>query len=775
MPRRSRFGRSSFRRTDGGTTSGTVVPADALATWPLTVARYFLVDNDAGDDTNPGYVDAVAGSTIDPTDIPKKTIAGLMEILPRAGAGRVAVILLKSRTAGATYVDVDGVTAAGLDLSGVTGYENLLVRGSTDLTNDATDRLTCGAIVGVTGPNGDGSFTASAATTSSLTAGSGTIAAEPAAIGMRIRFKGNVTGALATTGVAVHRTVGLAITPAINFSVSPAAGDEFFIERPGVRLAYFLDGGSDPGEAIPGVTVATSIPHSVVGIATTGTAVRTFCVGGVGTSSYTFCEPLGAGTNSTVVNRLNADQILFNSSYTDEAGTLHAVGVGVRAAGALNVMATALRVTTQGFFYVGTASVGLIGQAVSVQGGTYLRTGAVLQSTLAQSVQTVPASGRIVFGLTADAATVRDMRVAGAASGQAGALLIRAAYPCDLGTIEFENCAVPMVKVGQAESVGFIRDAGLIPLTIHNCTNGPDGGNTDVAVDLTDSYGALVRIVASTFAGTAGEVRLNGPALTTYAALAITNVIDNAGNNVLGAAGQVVTDCTLVSNQSGGALDVGDVVRGNGTTAQVTSAQADTEANAAPLGVMVTPPASAALGYMATAGSPVVRMTGAPTPGAVAYLSIATARQATTTVPAPVGTEQTVKLGRVITAVSASLGRVAWHPDQVPESTDVAAPVPLEVEDADHTFTTANVDVTYIGDYTAERTATLPPLASVPAGTTFSLKEFITVSEPSGDFLYLAPDGTDELEGDAAPYPIPVKSRACIKVQKSTTIGWVIR
>lgn len=120
-----------------------LVPGGAsVAAWSLSLCRYFLVDNENGLDSNIGYVDAVAGSTIDPTNKAIKTIDRLYDILPRVGAGRSCVVLLKGRTSG-TYVDADGVNAS-LLLRGFTGYNRLVVRGSTDLTNVAADRLTCG-------------------------------------------------------------------------------------------------------------------------------------------------------------------------------------------------------------------------------------------------------------------------------------------------------------------------------------------------------------------------------------------------------------------------------------------------------------------------------------------------------------------------------------------------------------------------------------------------------------------------------------------------------
>lgn len=109
---------------------------------PLDTCRYFLVDNEAGNDANVGYIDAAPGSTFDPTGKAIRTIERLWQIFPRFGAGRIAVIMLKSRASG-QYVDALSNPVPFL-LRGVHGYHRLIVRGSSDLTNSLADRIKLG-------------------------------------------------------------------------------------------------------------------------------------------------------------------------------------------------------------------------------------------------------------------------------------------------------------------------------------------------------------------------------------------------------------------------------------------------------------------------------------------------------------------------------------------------------------------------------------------------------------------------------------------------------
>jgi hypothetical protein len=127
-------------------------------------------------------------------------------------------------------------------------------------------------------------------------------------------------------------------------------------------------------------------------------------------------------------------------------------------------------------------------------------------------------------------------------------------------------------------------------------------------------------------------------------------------------------------NFSGGALALGLIVRQNGTAGQVTSARANTGANATGvLGVTLESIASTAIGFAALTGAIWVRFDAAPTIGNLAYLSDVTAGQARDTPPAEAGTNQKLRLG-YIENVSGTLGLVIWQPELVPILSDGVAP-----------------------------------------------------------------------------------------------------
>ena len=102
-------------------------------------------------------------------------------------------------------------------------------------------------------------------------------------------------------------------------------------------------------------------------------------------------------------------------------------------------------------------------------------------------------------------------------------------------------------------------------------------------------------------------------------------------------------------------------LRGNGVANQVVRAKADTAAHATgPLWVAVTSPANNAAGYFVAMNAPQkwVLHDGAPTLDGLSYVSVGTAGDATTTVPALAATNQKRRLGHVA-KVSGSLGLVS--------------------------------------------------------------------------------------------------------------------
>lgn len=787
---RSTLVRSTLRRSDTSSSTPTPDPVDptTVATWDLTLCRYFLIDNENGSDANLGYVDAAPGSVIVPTGLAKKTIngtTGLLSIVPRAGAGRVAVILMKNRAAGDNYLDTDGVTQSSMDLSGIAGYRSFYTRGSTDLTNSVSDRVRVGAVTKLAGPNVDGSFSAAAgATAAQLTvAGAVALPAEPvpdsgvdtSILGYRIRFTGNVTAGLADVCRVVYRNsagVGGTIAFGQNTASAPALGDSFFIERPGVRVVQFIE--SDNAAAGPGLTTSSgqgATSSGTIGIGCTPAAAATqMLLGSASRAAYSFCEVVAPTLSAqAALIKQGAQEVNLRPAWTDEGGTARDVGMGLRTPSLEGISIRYLFIGSRGLFVTGTPnSTGpqtLIQTTgpVALLGGNYIANGGQIESP-------IPSTASVGVG-NGGSTTIARLRVVGGSASPFAAAGLNWAGSVVIRGVEGEGNASAVIRLGQnILSAGGGNNARAVVAVLDDVVTGAAGGNTGVgiAVDTRFAKVEIGRTVACTVSGTVGEVRLgDGAALTTYAALNRTNVVDSKGNDVQGTAGPLVGQCKLVTNSSGGALAVGDVVRSNGTTAQVTSAQGDTVANATPFGIMVTPPASAAVGYMAVDGAPSVNFDIAPTAGAVAWLSTSAARTATATEPTISGTQQKVRLGRVI-AFSGTAGQLPLEIDTQP----VTLSRIVEASNVAMAFAVGTAEtIVATGTITADRAFTLPALTTVSENQIFELKDATT----AGAFnLNLTPTGTDAIDLVNAAVAIVAGSRRALRVKKAPTVGWVL-
>lgn len=643
--------------------------ADTVATWDLTIggasaARYFLVDQSSGSDSNIGYIDAVVGSTLSPTGKAKKTIAGLLAILPRAGAGRKAIILVmnSSTTLGTTY-------AEHFDLAGVTGYRQLIVRGSTDLTNSVSDRITQGAMIGLAGPNGDGSFTATAGAVGSVTVAAG-LTAEISGGGisyMRMRFKGNITAGLANVCVCVWRNSTTVAEFALN-GTAPAIGDEFFVERPGVIFTSYREISQSGFGQTTGLAFEAG---STNGIAVTSTTAGGFTVGCDGVRVYSFCETRGATTNAVLTTRAgNSCSMSIIAVFRDETGTQRNLGIGFRCVTGFYLTPRVLLIQSGGFGAITTqsaASLGanaLIAAPSPIIGGGLLFRGVRLELaslTVANNFTTAAP----LIGPGPQSSTVRRIRTI-----STGILVIGTGV--HIYGLEQEGCSTAGLTF-QRDSAGFPAGGGSF--IVDDFIDSPSAGNTDVALDVSPNLsGGEVRVghqTVCTATGTVGDIRLGGPAITPWVGLTQTNVWDANGTNVVGTAKVRVGPAILVTNKSGGALAVGNVVRGNGTTRQVQLSQADTIAKASVQGVMVTPPANNADGYMVAAGIPYVLTDALVTPGNLCYLDDGTAGVGTPTVPPLAATNAKQRLGNAVeTASVGTASYVTWRPDNLPVLSD---------------------------------------------------------------------------------------------------------
>ncbi len=659
------FRRPSFRRTGAGiaeilaglglTASNGQLTA-SIATWDASVCRYYMLDYDGGSDANTGYIDAAAGTTFSAgqlVGIPFKTIEKLLQVLPRFGNGRSLVILVKLRAGGATYRNIANSADDTLDLTGVGGYGYVSVRGSNDLTNSSADQVSLGQIQGQAGPGGSGEWTVAAgATTTTIPVAAGALTAEPGLIGMRVRFDpATTTAALRNTSAMILANTGTVITTSSALAAVPAAGDIFYVERPGVRVGSFLA----PDAGIPGRLGAIA-PVVVAGIAVTGTVAGNFALRSPGLVQAAFIEATGSTTQPVVVDGASANFITIQQQYPNESGAFVSAGVGLRAACGVNlVLGTGTRFVLRSAFLHATAGISLGG--LSGQWTGYAQAGL--------SVATVGDSGAL-FSIGSTTAGIPRSRILSGTVRVAGRATLRA--------LDITNAAAAAITIGSSAADNITRTAVVNIDDVVGST-----GNTGVGIDASNAIGSYIyfgRTVANTVTGTTGDIKLAGGALTAHTTFTKTGFVDNAFNTLVGTAGQVSGEATLVTNQSGGALAVGDILRTNGTSGQVTKAQADTAAHATGVcGVSVTTPANAAVGYMVgPGGTPYVRFSAAPAAGGLYYLDQANAGQATTTVPPVAATNQKLRLGYHVTTLSGNDSAATFTPELFPVVSNGAAP-----------------------------------------------------------------------------------------------------
>lgn len=598
--------------------------ANEVAMWDINSSRFFLIDYDGGNDANVGFTDVFP---IVPAGLAKKTFEGFKTIFPRLGNGRSAYIIIKNRAAGATYLKVDGVTAAPFNLSNTVGYNFLSITGSTDLTLSTTDFVRRGFITASAGPNGDGSFTVDVGpTTTTFPVVGGGLLADPGLVGFRIRF---TSGAQINKIARINGNTAIVITTSDSLPGAPVAGDTFMIERAGVRFSTYVDNVICNG---------AGAPITAYGIATT-VSMKLGSLGS-GTCQYSYMEQLAVDGAAVT---LNDGSQFVTVAYLRSASTV--------------------QFQCYNLFCVGTTLLHTVGESSfdSVKLGAgftgfYNRPGTTV---ICQSLELIGGVGAARTGSEFGSSTIGNVK-----ARLNGTLKIKGNI--QVRCVDVNNCAgVPCFSF---LSVGSVARLDEVVSSI--------GGNTDVVVDVTGSVGSTVELGTEsgvTATATLGDIRLSGPAITSIAALATVGVRDNFGNNVIAAAG-FSSLCALFSNQSGSALLVGNIVRSNGTTGQITKAKADTAVNATGVrAVAITPAASAANGYFAAAEELWIKFDGAPTINNMSYLSDVNSGQARDTPPTLAATNQKLRLG-YIGKVSGTLGLVAWRPELVPITSDGVAP-----------------------------------------------------------------------------------------------------
>lgn len=629
-------------RASVGASNQFAVTPTGTADWDTSLIRFFFVDNDNGDDGNVGYIDAAPGTTFTSAEsaaVAIKTLEQLREILPRVGASRSAVVLMKVRSDAGNYLDKSG-TQDYLDV-GYGGYIYLSFRGSTDLSNDVDDYSFLGGVVAAAGPNADQSFTVDSISGGNqpvITVAAGALPATSDELaGLKVQWAGNVTAGLRDEGnMALYRVDATNFALSFDSGTVPVNGDEFFLVRPGVKVTDIRGNGF-----LPAATAFSGTPTDaaiLAGIETTSS----FTSRGLGRLKFAFFRTAGTTTFE------NAGGVEATGNFVKDDGSLQVNGASIDARGSFTVRRTNYTQIQQSAFH---------GATTRFQSLPTYNIGEGCYSNSAPLFRTCGPFG-IRPGVTFNTDhAIGSLNASGKPGFRLPAGIQIESSSADIGGLDFDSGSGALEVIGTCA----INAKDLRGTTTNN-----------YVVDLTDSYAStIILLTPGSASGAVADMVLAGTVPASFDDLATTNVVDENGNDVQGTAGHIVSECVLVDNASGTALAAGDVVKGTGTANEVTEAQAAIDAESAHVqGVMVTSPANGSNGYMAAGPVVVANFDGAPTVDAIAYLSPGTTAELTTTVPAVAGTNQKLRAGRVLDVVSGTLARVMWHPENLAVAAD---------------------------------------------------------------------------------------------------------
>lgn len=647
------FGGTYYWHNDTGATAWIPTPwqtggsGATVASWTVgtTTPRYFAIDPVNGNDAHAGFSDVSAAAA---WLVAKKTWAGFIAIVPNVGAGRSFVLLNGAAT-----------MAEDLVLTKCMGYDAIHIVGTTDGSDDATDRLKSGAAIAVAGPNGDSSWSAlTASTTTDVKVTGGgfpldTSAAPP--VLFRMRFAGNVTGALANVCANIFASTATDVTPGQTLGAAPGNGEHFFVERPGVLYQR--------------VDIAPYACRSLVlrGIATSNTTGTPWNVAASQVVSLVFCEQRGDGTSINLSN-IPGGSLTLSPTYVSIAPTVasSAEGVGFRAASQLGVGSTRSVSSNQSGSIVGAlhptfqSSYSRIQNLTGGQGcvniGT-LQFGQIGNGETARSTDPLAS-----FMSTWGAATTSQpgWRVYGGSSIGLDitgcALLIR-----DGSAVQASNAGDGVRVSGVGNQLVLSAIAGTQPL-----------GGGSAGLDAQAAEDSVIVALSMTVTGD-GDCALPGAVVFPWTDLTKTNIVDDAGNNIQGSAGTIVGQCRLVTCRSSDGLLVGSLGRliSNGFTG---CTRADDFAAAACDGVAVTTVGQDDPMYIATpasGGTPYV-ISETVVVGGLAYVGVYTPGVSKANSNTPNAGEFQLAVGRWLEgSADNSHGWIDFNPELVPAFVDV--------------------------------------------------------------------------------------------------------
>jgi hypothetical protein len=454
---------------------------------------------------------------------PFRTAQRAGQMLPRFGNDGTFKAMLLPRTSGATYLKMDGVTPETFsDFDNVTGWKRGLIAGTTDFSNSAADKITLGFRT-VSGTNAGGYNPTGGATVSSIPCqlaggGAASLPAETdglSTIGFkRIRFSATTTtAALRNKCGSIWKNTASLITPGDDVAATPATGDVFYIEEPGVAVG-----------SLSMTAGATSL--TFVGIRFTASALLT----GRGTVvRFAACDVTGGTLSAS-----NLVQFSAGPFYFDEIGNVIEVGLSFRASQAL-IITNALSANMASFGVMGNSAINRIKNVGSIEigVGSHARAGIYLNGCGGAPI----AANLVVITRIGNAGSTTSRRLRASSN------------PTNNPTFSFEACPGGVLYGADASGnnqgapscvVGISSSGGAFVVDDLVST---DGGNDGVVLDLSGARDSTVYVGLTTpvtAAATQGDVKMAGGALQTFAALAVCNMIDTAGNDVVGTGGRVV-------------------------------------------------------------------------------------------------------------------------------------------------------------------------------------------------------------------------------------------
>jgi len=514
---------------------------------------------------------------------PFKTLERVGQILPRYGNGGNLVIIVMPRINGASYRNMDNTADQSMFdvLDNLSGWDTVTIRGtnqgSDSFTNTAADKIRCGFLrVSTTNAGGYNPIGGSTAITLTCQLAGGGAPGFPAEAsgfsalsGKRIRF---TSGAFLNTARMIWKNTTITLTLDRDLPGVPAITDTFVIEEPGVQVGDLSHiTGVNDFFGMAGFTSLTSAsidnPSSTV--------------------EY-------AGLSSAANIRINGRAPLVSAFYTDETFGVIDVGVGFRCGAEFLALSCSYGITVKSSYCHDNATINNSGGQVLVGPGCFFRQGLVARYIGNQAEPNANGVGSSAT-IGNNAGATRPMRISfdAGARGLTGAITLSTSTTgVTVVSVDFAGQSVPLITSAFANvSIGTLSSV--------------DGGNTDVVLDISSSndcsYGIQTSVI--TASATLGDLRLAGGVIASFANLAFNNYPDINRNNVFGPAGTVSVGGVNLTNASGGTIAAFNLVRGTGTSGQMTPARGDTLENATGiLGMLVTTTLNGAVGLVVPLG-----------------------------------------------------------------------------------------------------------------------------------------------------------------------------